>query len=87
MDYVFLVCGYIDDGLGGEYITFGIFNDQLLADQCVLKFIQEQNCQYTFSDEVYSVTYNNDYHFTMGVRKYPMNKIVMPYFVGSSVKP
>lgn len=73
--------------MGGEVITLGFFNDEYVAHQHILKFLEERNCEFQVEDNYYSATYTNKdnkyCHFKIHITEYTPNEIKIPYFMDS----
>lgn len=80
MTDIFLVRGYIEDGMSGQPIILGIFNDHL-------GLMQTHKCQYEAYGEGYSATYTDKEgyytHFSLTTEKYAMNEMRTPNFMRS----
>lgn len=84
---IFLVECDIEDGMKGEHVILGIFNNENLAHEYVTKLLKEKNCDIHSADGWYSATYTNSersyYHFGISITKYIANETTIPFFMKS----
>ena len=82
---MYLVGCDIEDGMKGEHVILGIFDNESLAHEYVVRLIKEKECDIHTADKYYSATYTNKdkqyYHFVISITKYKLNDVIIPNFM------
>ena len=79
MDKVYMITGYIDNGLGGEPIMLGIFTNYELAEKELLNYIGDTKYEYEVNKtyESYSVyDKTRHFHFDLKIEPYILNNMI-----------